>query len=372
MIVPFSAFGFHNGFAGLIEGAGQVLDWASVSRASTNDDGRTATARTRAYDSQRRAGSILGVSRRTDPLIESDKKKILSNLKSRGTTRRGGAFSGTAKGLVVIGGLAAGWRAVELSEYFHSVGEKISVVYVPSSIDHGLPGTATTIGFDSALNVIVEACDGIRDHSEATGGVSIVETMGRTVGALALTGMLASGAELALIEEDIRTTDDAAVAMRALRDDIDQAGQRQSATIVVREHLLGGSSDRLHGRADEIFSNFQVRMTALGYTQRGGQASYLDRSYGTKMGVEAARIIVGPYAGAWAVTDQGGGSIKGTNGLSLLMSDWDDRNRMRKAKPLWGYDEIKRLTDIVGIYREPHTSATSSATPRPRSRATGA
>ena len=78
----------------------------------------------------------------------------------------------------------------------------IPIVYIPASIDHGLPDTHATLGFDTALNVIVESCDKITDSAQAMDRVAMVDTMGGGVGALTLMGALAAGAECAIIAED--------------------------------------------------------------------------------------------------------------------------------------------------------------------------
>ena len=315
----------------------------------------------------RRAGSILGTKRWPIPFETEEKEKILTNLQA--IDKRD-----CLHGLILIGGLGTALRAKELSEYFTKKSFNIRIVYIPASIDHGLPATNATLGFDTALNVIVSSCDKITDTGQAMERVSIVDTMGGGVGALTLMGALAAGAECAIIAEDFEKTRDSSLTqtsleeatcrLRKLNEDLLQR-ERKFATVLL-QHRQFQELDiaRLHGRADELFKPLEARKTALGHTQRGGNASYFDRLLGTVMGVEAVKEIMEkkkPKKSIAKLLMWKEGKVQVINLVKALKNDgegqpWSDVTRMENAKSRWQYEEIKKLFNEISVFRGPTKS----------------
>jgi 6-phosphofructokinase len=246
---------------------------------------------------------------------------------------------------------------------------------VPANIDHGLPATHATVGFDAALNVVVSSCDRITDTTQAMNRVSIVDTMGGGVGALTLMGALAAGAECAIVAEDYGKSPDPLVeatgSLRTLQKHLSDF-ERKFATVLL-QHRQFQQLDiaRLHGRADMLFPEQEVRRTELGHTQRGGNPSYYDRLLGTIMGVEAVETIMNQKKlkkPTGKLLRQKGAKVEAVD-LKWALSNrdggypWSDATRMENAKPLWRYKEIARLFNQISIYACPK----KPRKPRPRS-----
>ena len=169
--------------------------------------------------------------------------------------------------LVVIGGDGSLTGArIFASEY------NFPIVGVPGTIDNDLFGTDTTIGYDTALNTIVESVDKIRDTATSHERIFF---MGREAGFLALNGAIASGAEAAIIPE--------------IATEVDQLGEfiqqgfrksKNSSIVLVAESELTGGAIGLAERVKNEFPQYDVRVTILGHIQRGGSPSASDRRLG--------------------------------------------------------------------------------------------
>lgn len=321
--------GFENGFHGLISNNYRELTWETISENPTE-------ATELPVDLHRRAGSILGCLRREDQFTSEECECIRSTLQEH-----------KIRGLVVIGGLNSCLRTLELSDF---LGEdyKLPIVVIPASIDHGLPGTHATLGYDSALNVIVSSSDHIIDTGQATDRVSIVETMGGEMGALALAGALASGTELALIPETCRDEKDVHNALDNLSKRMaSYEPPRKFATILIKSGLYDGYDvSKIQGYASRAFDT-EVRVTELGYTQRGGSTSYYDRMLGTQMGASAVDLIydcIETNSNDAKLLQLLGGKLT-SNDLKDAIRGWGKDSRQELAKELWSYEELKELFD---------------------------
>ena len=174
--------------------------------------------------------------------------------------------------LVVIGGDGSLTGArIFASEY------NFPIVGVPGTIDNDLFGTDTTIGYDTALNTIVESVDKIRDTATSHERIFFIEVMGREAGFLALNGAIASGAEAAIIPE--------------IATEVDQLGEfiqqgfrksKNSSIVLVAESELTGGAIGLAERVKNEFPQYDVRVTILGHIQRGGSPSASDRILASK------------------------------------------------------------------------------------------
>ena len=184
--------------------------------------------------------------------------------------------------LVVIGGDGSLTGArIFASEY------NFPIVGVPGTIDNDLFGTDTTIGYDTALNTIVESVDKIRDTATSHERIFFIEVMGREAGFLALNGAIASGAEAAIIPE--------------IATEVDQLGEfiqqgfrksKNSSIVLVAESELTGGAIGLAERVKNEFPQYDVRVTILGHIQRGGSPSASDRILASRIGEAAINALL--------------------------------------------------------------------------------
>ena len=182
--------------------------------------------------------------------------------------------------LVVIGGDGTFTGARIFAQEFN-----VPIVGIPGTIDNDLYGTDSTIGYDTALNTIVECVDKIRDTATSHERLFFVEVMGRGAGFLALNSAIAAGAEAAIIPE--RETSVAQL------DELILNGFRKSknSSIVIVAEGGGGAqamADRIHAQYPE----YDIRVSILGHLQRGGSPSAFDRILASRMGVAAIEALL--------------------------------------------------------------------------------
>ena len=160
------------------------------------------------------------------------------------------------------------------------------IVGLPGTIDNDLDGTDETIGYDTALNTIVDAVDKLRDTASSHERLFFVEVMGNTAGYLALNGAIASGAEAAIIPERETEVDQLA--------DLIHNGFRKSknsAIVLVAENKATGGALGMAERIKKEFPEFDARVTILGHLQRGGSPTAKDRILASKMGATAIEAL---------------------------------------------------------------------------------
>ena len=185
--------------------------------------------------------------------------------------------------LIIIGGdgSLAGARTFA-NEY-----DDIVCIGLPGTIDNDLYGTDYTIGYDTALNTIVECVDKIRDTATSHDRIFFVEVMGRDAGFLAQNSAIASGAEAAIIPED--------------RTDADQLEQfisrgirktKNSSIVIVSESPKDGGAMHYAERVRKEYPQYEVRVSILGHLQRGGSPSAYDRVLASRLGVGAIQALL--------------------------------------------------------------------------------
>jgi 6-phosphofructokinase 1 len=182
------------------------------------------------------------------------------------------------EGLVVIGGNGSLQGALELSKKTNTL-----IAGVPASIDNDVFGTDETIGFDTAVNTAVNEIDKIRDTAVSLERIFIVEVMGRTRGFLALNVGLTVGAEMILIPE-IKYENERII--KAIREAKERG--KKSAIIVAAE---GIGDTRLLATEIEKATETEVRLSVLGYTQRGGNPSARSRLLASLFANKAVELI---------------------------------------------------------------------------------
>lgn len=182
------------------------------------------------------------------------------------------------EGLVVIGGDGSLRGASHLSKMID-----IPIVCIPASIDNDIFGTDETIGFDTAVNTAIGEIDKIRDTAVSLDRIFVVEVMGRTRGFLAVTIGITVGAEMILVPEEKNDIDGIISTIRQYK----EKGKR-SAIIVAAEGI--GDTRQLANELEKSIGA-EVRLTVLGYTQRGGNPSARSRLLASLFADEAIELI---------------------------------------------------------------------------------
>ncbi|MDR0733293.1 MAG: 6-phosphofructokinase [Dysgonamonadaceae bacterium] len=184
--------------------------------------------------------------------------------------------------LVVIGGDGSLSGARIFAQEYN-----IPIVGVPGTIDNDLNGTDTTIGYDTALNTIMQAVDKIRDTASSHERLFFIEVMGRDAGFLALNGAIASGAEAAIIPEIWTEVDQL--------EELIKTGFRKSknsSIVLVAESEITGGAMGMAERVKKEYPQYDVRVTILGHIQRGGSPTASDRILASRMGAAAIDALM--------------------------------------------------------------------------------
>lgn len=241
--------GVLNGYQGLIEGKIELLQLGSVG------------------DIIQRGGTILRSARSPEFRTLEGRQKAVEQIKLHGI-----------EGLVIIGGDGSFMGALELT----TLG--IPCVCVPATIDNDINGTQFTIGFDTALNTVIEAMDKIRDTATSHERTFIVEVMGRDAGDLALWAGLAGGAETILIPEE---KVDMVEIIKRLKSGAGRG--KKHSIIIVAEGVMSANelADILKEKA-----NIETRVSVLGHIQRGGSPSARDRVIASQYGARAVEVLL--------------------------------------------------------------------------------
>ena len=184
--------------------------------------------------------------------------------------------------LVVIGGDGTLRGARDLAQEYN-----LPIVGIPGTIDNDLTGTDTTIGYDTALNTIMQSVDKIRDTASSHERLFFIEVMGRDAGFLALNGAIASGAEAAIIPEiEMEKSSIWETIQNGFRK------SKNSSIVLVAESDLTGGAMGIAERIKANFPQFDVRVTILGHIQRGGSPTAQDRILASRMGQAAIEALL--------------------------------------------------------------------------------
>ena len=220
-----------------------------------------------------RGGTILKTARCGDFLTPEGRKKAHDNMVEAGIDA-----------LVVIGGNGSLTGAQLFAREYD-----LPIIGLPGTIDNDLYGTDSTIGYDSALNTIVECVDKIRDTANSHDRIFFVEVMGRDAGFLAQNSAIASGAEAAIIPESATDVDQLA--------EFIERGKRKSknsAIVLVSEAQKDGVGGAMYyaDRIKKEFPQFDARVTILGHLQRGGKPTAYDRILASRLGYAAIEALM--------------------------------------------------------------------------------
>ncbi|WP_210468602.1 6-phosphofructokinase [Sporosarcina sp. 6E9] len=246
--------GVYNGYQGLIDGKIKNMELGSVG------------------DIIQRGGTMLRSARCPEFLSDEGRDKAVEQIKEHGI-----------EGLVVIGGDGSFRGAYELTKL------GIPCVCVPATIDNDINGTEFTIGFDTALNTIVDAIDKIRDTATSHERTFIIEVMGRDAGDLALWAGLAGGAETILIPEENFDIDDIVERLASGTG----RGKKHSIIIVAEGVMSANELAKILRDTADIDNRYSV----LGHVQRGGSPSVRDRVIASQFGARAVEVLLEGHGG---------------------------------------------------------------------------
>jgi len=236
-----------------------------------------------------RGGTILGSSRTNPYKVDGGAERVKAVLAQR-----------SVDALVAIGGEDTLGVASRLTD------EGVPVVGVPKTIDNDLSATELTFGFDTAVQICVDAIDRLHTTAESHDRVMVVEVMGRHAGHIATWAAIAGGATLVLVPEEPFDIDEVCAAIRHRHE-----GGRYASIVVVAEgstpregtmalvsgevdafgHVrLGGIGDRL-AKEIESRTGYETRAIVLGHVQRGGTPTAFDRVLATRFGIAAVDAV---------------------------------------------------------------------------------
>jgi 6-phosphofructokinase 1 len=253
-----NAYGIFHGYDGMIEGQIKELKTHDVS------------------DIINHGGTILKTARSMRFHKAEFRKQAYDNLKKH-----------KIDALVIIGGNGS-FRGADIfsKEY------DIPVVGIPGTIDNDLDGTDYTLGYDTALNNVMDAVDKIRDTASSFDRLFFIEVMGRDAGFIALRSGIATGADEILVPE-IKTDYD------KFKNYLHTTYKhtKTSAIVLVAEGDDAGGAVAIANRIKEDFPDFSPRISILGHIQRGGSPSAFDRILGSEMGVSAVKALLEGQSG---------------------------------------------------------------------------
>lgn len=246
--------GIYRGYQGMIEG-----DFKEMGPRSVNNI-------------VNKGGTILKSARSMDFKTPEGREKAHKNLVKAGIDA-----------LVVIGGDGSFTGALLFnSEY------DFPVMGIPGTIDNDIFGTSHTLGYDTALNTVVDVIDKIRDTASSHNRLFLIEVMGRDAGHIALNAGIGAGAEEILIPEEDLGLDRLLDSLRKSK----AAGKSSSIVVIAEGDKIGKTVFELKDYVESNFPEYDVRVSVLGHMQRGGAPSCFDRVLASRLGVKAVECLL--------------------------------------------------------------------------------
>ncbi len=245
--------GIFRGYQGLIEGDIEALSARSVNQIL------------------QRGGTFLKSARSADFREKAGRERAYEKLKSNGIDA-----------IVAIGGDGTFTGAHTFNKEFD-----FPIIGVPGTIDNDLVGTDYTIGFDTALNTVVDAVDKIRDTAASHNRLFFVEVMGRDAGFIAAHAGVASGALAVLIPEREMKIEQLVERLNEAR-----RHNKSSSIVIVAEGGKSGNATEIARRVNELAPYYDTKVTILGHIQRGGSPSCFDRNLASRLGVAAVENLL--------------------------------------------------------------------------------
>jgi len=246
--------GIFRGYEGLIEGDFKPLDARSVKNIIN------------------RGGTFLKSARSKEFRTKEGRKKAYDHLKNE-----------SIDALVTIGGDGTFKGAIVFNEEFD-----FPIIGLPGTIDNDINGTDFTIGYDTALNTVVEAIDKIRDTANSHNRLFLVEVMGRDAGDIALNAGIGAGAEEILIPEQNMGKERLLESLKRSK----KSGKTSSIVVVSEGDQIGKNIMGLAEYIRENLEEYECKVTVLGHIQRGGAPSCYDRVLASRLGVGAIDALL--------------------------------------------------------------------------------
>ena len=282
--------GIRNGYDGLMD-----EDFVPLTR--TLADGRTLAPVRAVEDAANSGGTLLGSSRCMRFFEEEHRRAACGNMKRAGIA-----------GLIAVGGNGTMAGAHTLA----SECPEVTVVGVPASIDNDIGASADSIGVDSALNTIIEACDRISDTARSHRRAFIVEVMGRHSGYLAVASAVATAADAVLLPEDSRTEDELIDIVEQVIRDSFATDRDKSRVLIIKAEGVTTSATTIAEVTDQRLTGdveVDIRATVLGHVVRGGRPSFHDRMMAGRLALGAVNALADGADDcmvAWNTTTPGG------------------------------------------------------------------
>jgi len=246
--------GVYRGYQGLIEGDFKVLNARNVSNIIN------------------RGGTILKSARSNEFRTKEGREKAFKEIKKA-----------EIDALVLIGGDGTFTGGMVFNEE-----HPVPCIGIPGTIDNDIFGTNFTIGYDTALNTVVEVIDKIRDTASSHNRLFFVEVMGRDAGFIALNAGVGAGAEEILIPEEDLGLDRLLESLKRTK----RSGKSSSIVVVSEGDKIGKNVFELADYVEENMPQYDVRVSVLGHMQRGGAPSCFDRVLATRLGVKAVELLL--------------------------------------------------------------------------------
>ena len=247
-------FGIQQGFQGLI-----------------NDDMVQMNARS-VNNIINKGGTILKSARSLEFRTKAGRKKAFENL-----------IKNNIDSLIVIGGDGSFTGAMIFEDEY-----KIPIIGIPGTIDNDIFGTSYTIGYDTAINTVIDAIDKIRDTASSHNRLFFVEVMGRDAGHIALNAGIGAGAEEILIPEEDLGLDRLLESLKRS----EKSGKSSSIVVVAEGEKSGKNVYEIAAYVEKNLPYYEVRVSVLGHMQRGGTPTYFDRVLASRMGVYAVEKLM--------------------------------------------------------------------------------
>lgn len=246
--------GIYRGFEGMIEG--DIIDMGPRTVKNIVNKG----------------GTILKSARSKEFMTEEGRKKAHGHLKKAGIDA-----------LVIIGGDGSFTGGMVFNKEFG-----FPIIGIPGTIDNDIFGTMYTLGYDTALNTVVEVIDKIRDTANSHNRLFFVEVMGRDAGHIALNAGIGAGAEEILIPEENLGLDRLLESLERSK----ASGKSSSIVVVSEGDKIGKNVFELKDYVEENMPEYDVRVSVLGHMQRGGSPSCFDRVLASRLGVKAVESLL--------------------------------------------------------------------------------
>tara|TARA_B100001059_G_scaffold217892_1_gene237580 strand:+ start:261 stop:1268 length:1008 start_codon:yes stop_codon:yes gene_type:complete len=249
-----NCIGIYRGYQGLIEGEFKKMNARSVKKIIN------------------RGGTILKSARSNDFFSKEGRQVAYEKIKAEGIDA-----------LITIGGDGTFTGASVFSKEYN-----IPIIGIPGTIDNDINGTDYTIGYDTALNTVVEAIDKIRDTANSHNRLFLIEVMGRDAGDIALNAGIGAGAEEILIPEQDMGHDRLIESLKRSKN----SGKTSSIIVVSEGDQIGKNIFKLASYIEDKLTSYEVRVTVLGHIQRGGSPSCYDRVLASRLGVGAVDALL--------------------------------------------------------------------------------